>query len=109
MIMLVTGKQILKNAQKGGYAVPAFNINNLEFLHGILRAAEELKSPIFISTSEGAIKYAGLEYLGAMVRVAAKNDIPIAFHLDHGKDLEVIKEAIDSGYYTSVMIDASSM
>lgn len=99
----------MQKAQKGHYAVPAFNINNLEALLGIMQAAVELKAPIFVSTSEGAIKYAGMDYLGAMVRVAAKENVPVAFHLDHGKDLAVIKEAIQSGYYTSVMIDGSAL
>lgn len=74
-----------------------------------MKAAVELRAPVFISTSEGAVKYAGMDYLGAMIRVAANENVPIAFHLDHGKDLKVLKEAIQSGYYTSVMIDGSAL
>lgn len=105
--MLITLKQVLQKADRGGYAVPAFNINNLEITQAVMDAAIKLKSPVILQTSEGAIEYAGLEYLVAMVRVAAKAKVPVVLHLDHGKDLKVIKQAIDSGY-TSVMIDASS-
>lgn len=105
--MLVTLKQVLTKADRGGYAVPAFNINNLEIAQAVMGAAVKLKSPVILQTSEGAIEYAGMEYLIAMVRVAAKAKVPVVLHLDHGKDLKIIKQAIDSGY-TSVMIDASS-
>lgn len=107
--MLVTGSKILKAAQAGQYAVPAFNINNLEILEAVMLAAVELRSPVFISTSQGAISYAGMDYLGAMVSVAAKERIPMALHLDHGTDLTVVKAAINSGYYTSVMYDGSAL
>jgi len=105
--MLTTLKQVLAKADHGGYAVPAFNINNLEILQAVLGAAMKLKSPVILQTSEGAIEYAGMNYLIALVREAAKEKIPVVLHLDHGKDLKVIKKAIDSGY-TSVMIDAST-
>lgn len=105
--MLITLKQVLAKADRGGYAVPAFNINNLEITQAVMDAAVKLKSPVILQTSEGAIEYAGLDYLTAIVRVAAKAKVPVVLHLDHGKDLKVIKQAIDSGY-TSVMIDASS-
>lgn len=105
--MLMTLKQVLQKADKKGYAVPAFNINNLEILQAVMEAAVKLKSPVILQTSEGAIEYAGLEYLVAMVSVAAKAKVPVVLHLDHGKDLKIIKKAIDSGF-TSVMIDASS-
>ncbi len=105
--MLVTLKQVLQKADKGGYAVPAFNINNLEITQAVVDAAVKLKSPVILQASEGAIEYAGMEYLVAMVRVAAKAKVPVVLHLDHGKDLKIIKQAIDSGF-TSVMIDASS-
>jgi fructose-bisphosphate aldolase class II len=104
--MLASLKQVLAKAEKHGYAVPAFNINNLEILQAVMDAAVKLKSPVIIQTSEGAIEYAGMEYLKAMAYEAAKSPVPVVFHLDHGKDLKVIKKAIDSGY-TSVMIDAS--
>ncbi len=106
--MLVPAKSLLIKARAGHYAIPAFNINNLEILKAVMQAAEELRSPIIIQTSEGAIAYAGMNYLIAMVRVAAQSKIPIVLHLDHGKDLNVIKKAIQSGY-TSVMYDGSSL
>jgi len=105
--MLVTNKNVLDKANKKKYAVCAFNFNNLEFLQAIVAAAETEKSPAILQTSEGAIKYAGIENLVAMARIAAKNaKVPLTLHLDHGKDLKVIKQCIDSGY-TSVMIDGS--
>lgn len=106
--MLVPALPLLKKARAGKYAVPAFNVNNLEILKAVVAAAVELKSPIIVQTSEGAIEYAGMDYLIAMVRVAAQAKIPVVLHLDHGKDLKVIKKAIDSGY-TSVMFDGSSL
>lgn len=106
--MLVSALSILKKARAKHYAVPAFNINNLEILKSVMAAAEALKSPIIVQTSEGAVEYAGMNYLIAMVREAAKAKIPVVLHLDHGKDLKVIQAAIKSGY-TSVMIDASAL
>lgn len=106
--MLVPALPLLKKARAGKYAVPAFNINNLEILKAVVAAAVELKSPIIVQTSEGAIEYAGMDYLIAMVRVAAQAKIPVVLHVDHGKDLKLIKKAIDSGY-TSVMFDGSSL
>ena len=106
--MLVPALQILKKARERHYAVPAMNINNLEALKAITQAAVKMRSPIIVQTSEGAIEYAGMDYLVAMARVAAKSPIPMALHLDHGKDLKTIKQAIQSGY-TSVMFDGSSL
>jgi len=106
--MLVTGRQILNKAQKGNYGVAAFNTNNLEITQAIIEAAKELKSPVIIQTSEGAIAYAGLEYIFSIMKIAAKAPVPVAIHLDHGKDLKIIKACIDIGY-TSVMIDGSSL
>ncbi len=106
--MLLPAIKILKKARAGHYAVPAFNINNLEALKAITQAAVKMRSPIIVQTSEGAIEYAGLDYLIAMVRVAAKASIPMALHLDHGKDLKIIKQAIQKGY-TSVMFDGSAL
>ncbi|MBU2566950.1 class II fructose-1,6-bisphosphate aldolase [Patescibacteria group bacterium] len=106
--MLVPAIKILKPARARGYAVPAFNINNLEFLKAVVEAATKLRSPIIVQTSEGAIEYAGMDYLIAMVKVAAKAPIPIALHVDHGKNLDTIKLAIKSGY-TSVMFDGSAL
>ena len=106
--MLVPSLPILKKARAGKYAVPAFNVNDLEMLKAVMRAAEALRSPIIVQTSEGAIEYAGMDYLIAMVRVAAKAKIPVVLHLDHGKNLDVIRAAIQSGY-TSVMFDGSAL
>lgn len=105
---LVTTKKLLLAARTKKYAVPAFNVNDLEILKAVVNAAEKMKSPVIVQTSEGAIEYAGMDYLIAMVRVAAKGKIPIALHLDHGKDLKIVKQAIMSGY-TSVMYDGSSL
>ncbi len=104
--MLTTLKDILTAADKGGYAVGAFNTNNLEITQAIIEAAVEEKSPVIIQTSEGAIEYAGMEFLIALISTAAKAPVPVAMHVDHGKNLETIKAAIDAGY-TSVMYDGS--
>jgi fructose-bisphosphate aldolase class II len=105
--MIVTAKKILKKAQKGKYAVGAFNIYNIETLHAVIKAAEHLKSPVIVQTSESAIAYAGLEILAQMMlTVARSSKVPIAVHVDHGRDIPLIKKAIYCGY-TSVMIDAS--
>ena len=106
--MLIPAKPLLIEARANHYAVPAFNINNLEILKAVMAAAEELKSPVIVQTSEGAIEYAGMDYLITMVRVAASGKIPVVLHLDHGKNMNVIEQAIDSGY-TSVMFDGSSL
>ncbi len=108
--MLVTLKSVLTKANKKGYAVGAFNVNNLEGIQAIMAAAELEKSPVIISTSEGAISYAGMEELGALVHLAAKRSKrPVVFHLDHGKDIKVVMDAIKSGLYTSVMYDGSAL
>jgi len=106
--MLTTLKAVLAKAHKGNYAVGAFNTNNLEITLAVIEAAVEMKSPVIIQTSEGAVEYAGMEYLKAMILTAAKSKVPVVFHLDHGKDLKVVKKAIDSGY-TSVMYDGSAL
>ncbi|HTK05269.1 MAG TPA: class II fructose-1,6-bisphosphate aldolase [Candidatus Eisenbacteria bacterium] len=104
--MLTTLKKILAAADKGGYAVGAFNVNNLEIVQAVIETAVEKRSPVIIQTSEGAIEYAGMPFLIALIRTAALAPVPVVMHLDHGKDLKVIKRAIDSGY-TSVMFDGS--
>jgi len=106
--MLVTSKSILAKAQKGKYAVAAFNVNNMEICQAVMDAAVIRKSPIILQTSEGAIEYGGLDYLYMLMLLASRAPVPVAIHLDHGKDLELIKECIDLGY-TSVMIDGSSL
>ena len=106
---LITGRELLQKAKKERYAVGAFNINNMEILQAITRAAQEEHSPAIIAVSEGAIKYAGLAYLISMVGIAAAEvDVPLTLHLDHGRDLEVIRSCIEKGF-TSVMIDGSHL
>ncbi|MTI68261.1 MAG: class II fructose-1,6-bisphosphate aldolase [Firmicutes bacterium] len=105
--MLVTGKQILDHAHENGYAVGAFNVNTMEQVQAIINAAEETKSPVIMQASQGALKYAGVEYIAAMAKVAAENaSVPVALHLDHGTDFKQIIKCVRYGF-TSVMIDAS--
>lgn len=102
-------REMLQKAQREGYAVPAFNIHNLETLHVIIEAASELRSPVIIAASPGTVTYAGLDYVHAMVDVAARNhDIPIALHLDHHESMKAIQPALDLGV-KSVMIDGSKL
>ena len=104
---LVTTTEMIKKAYEGGYAIGAFNVNNMEIVQGITEAAGELKSPIILQVSKGARAYANHTYLVKLVEAALiENDIPIALHLDHGPDFETCKACIDGGF-TSVMIDAS--
>ncbi len=106
--MLTNNKKILAAADKGGYAVGAFNVNNLEILQAVIEAAVEERSPVIVQTSEGAIEYAGMDYLLALMRTAAKAPVPVSMHVDHGKDLKLIQRAIAAGY-TSVMFDGSTL
>ncbi len=107
--MLTPTKKILQHAQKHGYAVGAFNVNNMEIAQAIIDAAESEKSPVIIQTSEGGIKYAGMDVLIAMITtMAEKVSVPVALHLDHGKNEELILQAIRSGYQ-SVMFDGSDL
>lgn len=106
--MLSKLKPVLDKANKGNYAVGAFNTNNLEITLAIIEAAVEMKSPVIIQTSEGAVEYAGMQYLRAMAYEAAKSPVPVVFHLDHGKNLDTVHAAINGGY-TSVMYDGSSL
>ena len=104
---LVGTKEMFKKAYEGGYAIGAFNVNNMEIVQGITEAAAELKSPVILQCSAGARKYAKHEYLVHLVQAALEiSDIPIALHLDHGADFETCKSCIDGGF-TSVMIDGS--
>lgn len=104
---LVTTTEMFKKAYEGGYAIGAFNVNNMEIVQGITEAAGELKSPIILQVSAGARKYANHTYLTKLVEAALiENDIPIALHLDHGADFDICKSCIDGGF-TSVMIDGS--
>ena len=104
---LVSTKEMFQKAYEGGYAVGAFNVNNMEIVQGITDAAKALNSPIILQASAGARKYADPIYLGKLVEAAVeKTGLPIALHLDHGDTFEICKECIDAGF-TSVMIDAS--
>ena len=107
---LVTTTEMFKKAYDGGYAVGAFNLNNMEIVQGITEAAGELNSPVILQVSKGARSYANHTYLVKLVEAAVKEnpDIPMALHLDHGDSFEVCKSCIDGGF-TSVMIDCSSM
>lgn len=105
--MLVTTKEMLLDAQKNHYAVGAFNVENLEFVMAVLAAAEETKSPVIMQTTPGTIKTAGLDYFYGMVAAAAaRTDVPVALHLDHGDGYNRCMQAFRTGY-TSVMIDGS--
>lgn len=105
---LVTTKEMFRKAYDGGYAIGAFNVNNMEMIQAIVEAANECRSPVILQVSAGARKYANPVYLRHLVAAAVETtDIPVAMHLDHGADFEICKASIDGGF-TSVMIDASS-
>ncbi|MBQ6934996.1 MAG: class II fructose-1,6-bisphosphate aldolase [Clostridia bacterium] len=104
---LVTTKEMFKKAYEGGYAVGAFNVNNMEIIQGITEAAKENNAPVILQVSAGARKYANHTYLTKLVEAAAiETGVPIALHLDHGDSFELCKSCIDGGF-TSVMIDGS--
>lgn len=109
---LTTTTEMFKKAYEGGYAIGAFNVNNMEIIQGIVEAANEQNAPVILQVSAGARKYANPVYLTKLVEAAIEcnknsgKDIPIALHLDHGPDFETCKACIDSGF-TSVMIDGS--
>ena len=106
---LVTTKEMFEKAYNGGYAIGAFNVNNMEIVQGITEACREEKSPVILQVSKGARAYANHTYLVKLVEAAVAEcpEIPIALHLDHGDSFETCKSCIDGGF-TSVMIDASS-
>ena len=105
--MLVTSKQMLLDAQKGGYAVGAFNAENMEMVKAIIAAAQELRAPVMIQTTPSTVKYGGLEtYASIVAAEARKATVPVCLHLDHGSSFELAVQAIKAGY-TSVMIDGS--
>lgn len=105
----VPASVLLRAAQDGGYAVGAFNFSNLEIMQAIFRAAEAERAPVILQVSQGAIRYAGLEYLVAMAQVVArKASVPVALHLDHGTDLNLVYECINAGF-SSVMFDGSKL
>jgi len=104
---LVTTKQLLLDAQKGGYAVGAFNVENMEMVQAVVAAAEELRSPVIMQTTPSTVKYANLNYFYENVKVAAQeSSVPVVIHLDHGNSFELAMQAYRTGY-TSIMIDGS--
>ena len=105
---LVTSKEMFEKAYKGGYAIGAFNVNNMEIIQGITGAASKLNAPVILQVSKGARAYANRTYLMKLVEAAViETGLPICLHLDHGDSSELCKSCIDDGF-TSVMIDASS-
>ena len=106
---LVSTKEMFKKAYEGGYAIGAFNVNNMEIIQGITEAAKEVNAPLILQVSAGARKYANHTYLMKLIEAAIiETDLPIAVHLDHGDSFELCKSCIDGGF-TSVMIDASHL
>ena len=106
---LLTTTEMFKKAYDGGYAIGAFNVNNMEIVQAIIEAAEEEQAPVIIQASQGAISYAGLDYIVALVETAAKHaTVPVALHLDHGTSFEQVVQCIGRGF-TSVMIDGSKL
>ena len=105
---IVTAKEMFRKAYNGGYAIGAFNVNNMEIVQGITEAAAELRAPLILQVSKGARAYANHTYLMKLVEAAViETGLPICLHLDHGDSFELCKSCIDGGF-TSVMIDASS-
>ena len=106
--MLVTTEEMFKKSMEEGFAIGAFNVNNMEIIQGIVDAAAEAKSPVILQASSSAIKYARINYLMKLVEAAVEEhpNIPIAIHLDHGPDFETCKMCVDNGF-TSVMFDGS--
>ena len=104
---LVSMREMLAAADRNQFAVGAFNANNMEIVQAIIQAAEAEKAPVIMQASQGAIKYAGLEYITGMVRIAAADSsVPVALHLDHGTDFDQVIRCIRSGF-SSVMYDGS--
>lgn len=105
--MLTTTKELFKKAQKEGYAIGAFNVENMEMVQAVVEAAEELNSPVIMQTTPSTVKYAGLDFYLANVRAAAeKSSVPVVMHLDHGNSFDLAMQALRTGY-TSIMIDGS--
>jgi fructose-bisphosphate aldolase class II len=105
---LMTTRSMFEDAYTGGYAVGAFNVNNMEIVQGIMQAVAEERAPVILQVSKGARKYADMDYLKALIDASVKKypDIPIAIHLDHGDSLDLVRQCIGDGF-TSVMIDGS--
>lgn len=106
---LTSPKEMFDRAYKEGFAIGAFNVNNMEIIQGIMEACDEEKSPLILQVSSGAKKYAGLVYIRKLVEAAIEDkDLPVVLHLDHGANFEICKEVIDGGF-SSVMIDGSHL
>ncbi|GGE16146.1 fructose-bisphosphate aldolase [Marinithermofilum abyssi] len=106
---LTTTKEMLLQAYRGGYAVPAFPAHHLEIVKAVVNAAEEMGSPVILQTTPATIDHVGVEYLASMVRVAAEQaTVPVALHLDHGNSFDTVARCLGAGY-TSVMIDGSRL
>ena len=104
---LMTTKPMFDLAYDGGFAIGAFNVNNMEIVQGVVEAAKEAKSPVIIAATPGAIKYAGLNYIVNLVKTASElTPVPMTLHLDHGTDFDIAAKCIGAGF-TSVMIDGS--
>ena len=105
---LVTTKEMFEKSMKEGFAIGAFNVNNMEIIQAIVDAAAENNSPVILQASSSAIKYARINYLMKMIEAAVEEhpNVPIAIHLDHGPDFETCKKCVDAGF-TSVMFDGS--
>ncbi|MBQ7594391.1 MAG: class II fructose-bisphosphate aldolase [Synergistaceae bacterium] len=107
--MLVTSRELLKDAFKNKYAIGAFNVENMEMVIAVLRAAEETKSPVIMQTTPGTLKYAGVDFYFANIKAAAeRSSVPVVCHLDHGNSFETAVLAFHTGY-TSIMIDGSKL
>ncbi len=106
--MIVTGAELLIQAKKGGYAVPAFNVDNLESVLGVLNAVEKTCKPTIIQTIPKTLKYGGIPAYSSLVRALYKDGVDIAIHLDHGGDIKICEDCINAGY-SSVMIDGSML
>lgn len=106
--MIVTNGELLKKAKSAGYAVPAFNVDNLESVLGVLNAAHSVDKEIIIQTIPRTLKYGGISTYSALVRALYKGKADLSIHLDHGGDIEICRECIDAGY-TSIMIDGSML
>jgi len=106
---LVSLKEVLGKAMPADYGVPSFNVHNLEFVRGVMRATEELRAPVILAIAPVSIEHAGLEELAALARVhALRASVPVVVHLDHGRDLDVVRRSIDLGL-SSVMYDGSDL
>ena len=103
---MVNSKEMFKKAYEGGYAIGAFNVNNMEIIQGIMQAGSEERAPLILQVSAGARKYAGQPYIMKLVEAALAEDpsVPVVVHLDHGSSFELCRVCIDGGF-TSVMID----